>query len=99
MEDRVREPQRGTKSTKPECSCAFCAFLWQSFIPSICSASYGFVSKASTKFATKRPALQIRVGEFQGPFTTQLSCGLKSALRSLAQPPRLTRYRSGRGAR
>src|SRR2546427_7931728 len=34
------------------------------------------------------PALQIRVGEFQGPFATQPSCGLKSALRSLAQAQR-----------
>jgi len=39
-------------------------------------------------YRTGTPALQIRVGEFQGPVVTQPSCGLKSALRSLAQRPR-----------
>src|SRR5438034_10830509 len=31
----------------------------------------------------RNAALQIRVGEFQGPFATQRSCGLKSALHAV----------------
>ena len=34
------------------------------------------------------PALEIRAGIFKAPSAAQPSCGLKSALRSLAQRPR-----------
>ena len=52
---------------------------------SMCLALKPSVGQGRGIYPAGTPALQIRVGEFQGPFATQPSCGLKSALRSLAQ--------------
>ena len=51
----------------------------------MCLALKPSVGQGRGIYPAGTPALQIRVGEFQGPFATQPSCGLKSALRSLAQ--------------
>src|SRR6058998_4023827 len=52
---------------------------------SMCLALKPSVGQGRGIYPAGTPALQIRVGEFRGPFATQPSCGLKSALRSLAQ--------------
>ena len=54
----------------------------------MCLAPKPTVGEGRGIYPAGTSALQIRVGEFQGPFPTQSSCGLKSAPRSLAERPR-----------
>jgi hypothetical protein len=51
----------------------------------MCSAHIQAVGQGRGIYPAGTPALQICAWKFQGPFASQPSCGLKSALRSLAQ--------------
>ena len=55
-----------------------------------CLASQPRIGQGRGIYPAGTPALQIRAGKRQGPFASQPTCGLKPALRSLAQGLRCT---------